>query len=229
MMPRAGCDGWAGVLASSVRNYGWVWVQRSPPSHMHACRTLWALHPRTLCVPQLAAARASSATAASPSASTTSRPRRGCRWRRPRPWRRGEPCCPAPGCPTPGCPASALRYPASASRCPASRCPALPRAPWAAPQGLTLHCAHGALPWTPRSLPPAPCSYDKCGEYIQQHRKGMIELAPGCNADQSLEAAVTGVLNNIREQAAKVGGGSCPASQLTLHLLLAPVICLLRC
>ena len=52
----------------------------------------------------------------------------------------------------------------------------------------------------------SPCSYGKCGDFIQQHRKGLIELAPGCDADQSLEAAVTGVLNNIREQAAKVGG-----------------------
>lgn len=52
---------------------------------------------------------------------------------------------------------------------------------------------------------PRPRSYGKCGDFIQQHRKGMIELAPGCDADQSLEAAVTGVLNNIREQAAKVG------------------------
>lgn len=50
-------------------------------------------------------------------------------------------------------------------------------------------------------------SYGKCGDFIQQHRKGLIELAPGCDADQSLEAAVTGVLNNIREAAAKVGGG----------------------
>ena len=65
------------------------------------------------------------------------------------------------------------------------------------------------MPWLdpPRpALLHSPCSYGKCGDFIQQHRKGLIELAPGCDADQSLEAAVTGVLNNIREQAAKVGG-----------------------
>lgn len=71
----------------------------------------------------------------------------------------------------------------------------------ASPQPAGL--ARLASPYRP--LPPR--SYGKCGDFIQQHRKGLIELAPGCDADQSLEAAVTGVLNNIREQAAKVGGG----------------------
>lgn len=57
-------------------------------------------------------------------------------------------------------------------------------------------------------MPPR-CSYGKCGDFIQQHRKGVIQLAPGCDADQSLETAVTGVLNNIREAAAKVGEQRC--------------------
>ncbi len=34
--------------------------------------------------------------------------------------------------------------------------------------------------------------------------QGVLELQPGCNMDQSLEAQVTGVLNNIREKAGKV-------------------------
>jgi hypothetical protein len=55
---------------------------------------------------------------------------------------------------------------------------------------------------------PHPHSYGKCSGFIAQHRKGLIELAPGCNADQSLEAAVTGVLNNIREQAASVSAAA---------------------
>ena len=64
--------------------------------------------------------------------------------------------------------------------------------------------------------PPALCDrYGKCGDFITQHRKGLIDLAPGCDADESLENAVTGVLNNIREAAAKArrgrrGGGDAP-------------------
>lgn len=62
--------------------------------------------------------------------------------------------------------------------------------------------------------PVSPRSYGKCGDFIQQHRKGVIQLAPGCDADQSLETAVTGVLNNIREQAAKVCGGGVGGVQM---------------
>jgi len=35
--------------------------------------------------------------------------------------------------------------------------------------------------------------------------QGTMELLSGCNMDQSLEQNVTGVLNNIREIAGKVG------------------------
>lgn len=65
---------------------------------------------------------------------------------------------------------------------------------------------------SPRALPGlAPCAlhvlrrYAEAGQYIQEYRKGQLKLQPGCNAEQSLEASVTGVLNNIREAAAKVG------------------------
>ncbi|PSC73949.1 DNA-directed RNA polymerase III subunit rpc1-like isoform X2 [Micractinium conductrix] len=59
--------------------------------------------------------------------------------------------------------------------------------------------------------------YGKCGDFITQHRKGLIDLAPGCDADESLENAVTGVLNNIREAAAKV-------CMNTLHYHNSPLI-----
>lgn len=86
-------------------------------------------------------------------------------------------------------------------------------------QQSAMQHTSGSVPLAQARAPSVPCpnptwqpactrlsfrSYNKCGGFIQQHRKGIIELAPGCDADQSLESAVTGVLNNIREQAAKV-------------------------
>lgn len=59
--------------------------------------------------------------------------------------------------------------------------------------------------------------YEKCDGYISQYRAGKLQLQPGCNLEQSLEAEVTGVLNNIREEAGKV----CMA---TLHYHNAPLI-----
>ncbi len=52
--------------------------------------------------------------------------------------------------------------------------------------------------------------------------QGKLELQAGCNLEQTLEVSVTGVLNNIREQAGKVGGpgwtwvGRCPVWHPTL-------------
>ncbi|CAL5419427.1 unnamed protein product [Camellia sinensis] len=46
--------------------------------------------------------------------------------------------------------------------------------------------------------------YGKCDELIQSYNKGMLKLQPGCDAAQTLEAQITGVLNNIRETTAKV-------------------------
>ncbi|PNW84960.1 hypothetical protein CHLRE_03g165750v5 [Chlamydomonas reinhardtii] len=46
--------------------------------------------------------------------------------------------------------------------------------------------------------------YSDCTEFITAYRKGQLQLQPGCNAEQSLEANMTGVLNNIREVAGKV-------------------------
>lgn len=52
--------------------------------------------------------------------------------------------------------------------------------------------------------------YDKVQDYIQQYAKGQLQLQPGCDMEESLETLVTGVLNNIREQAAKVGSAPLP-------------------
>lgn len=45
--------------------------------------------------------------------------------------------------------------------------------------------------------------YGQCDDFIAAYDKGELTPQPGCNAEESLEASVTGVLNNIREQAAK--------------------------
>ena len=46
--------------------------------------------------------------------------------------------------------------------------------------------------------------YGKVQDFIMEFSKGQLKLEPGCNAEQSLEQVVTGVLNNIRQQAADV-------------------------
>lgn len=47
--------------------------------------------------------------------------------------------------------------------------------------------------------------YNACDQHIQLYKKGKLELQPGCNAAQTLESAVTGELNKIREAAGNVG------------------------
>lgn len=47
--------------------------------------------------------------------------------------------------------------------------------------------------------------YSACDQHIQAYKKGKLELQPGCNAAQTLESAVTGELNKIREAAGNVG------------------------
>jgi DNA-directed RNA polymerase III subunit RPC1 len=44
--------------------------------------------------------------------------------------------------------------------------------------------------------------YAKCEDYITSFNEGRLELAPGCDAEESLENSVTGELNSIRERAA---------------------------
>ncbi|KAJ9698281.1 hypothetical protein PVL29_007388 [Vitis rotundifolia] len=46
--------------------------------------------------------------------------------------------------------------------------------------------------------------YENCHELIHQYNKGKLKLQPGCNAAQTLEAEITGVLNKIRETTANV-------------------------
>ena len=57
----------------------------------------------------------------------------------------------------------------------------------------------------PKAFFVGPGRYSAAGAFITQFKKGQLKLEPGCNAEQSLEQQVTGVLNNIREAAAKVG------------------------
>lgn len=49
--------------------------------------------------------------------------------------------------------------------------------------------------------------YAKCDEYIDKLRNGKLELRPGCTAEESLEAILTSVLSDIREEA----GNACIA------------------
>lgn len=48
--------------------------------------------------------------------------------------------------------------------------------------------------------------YNSVEDFIGQYNKGNLQLEPGCNLEQTLEAKVTGVLNSIREAAGKVSG-----------------------
>lgn len=48
-------------------------------------------------------------------------------------------------------------------------------------------------------------SYAECDDLIDQFRRHQLPLTAGCDMEGSLEAKVTGVLNNIREAASKAG------------------------
>ncbi|KAI3468843.1 hypothetical protein Pfo_025506 [Paulownia fortunei] len=46
--------------------------------------------------------------------------------------------------------------------------------------------------------------YGHCTDYIESYKSGSLELLPGCNKAETLEAKITGTLNNIRETTANV-------------------------
>ncbi|KAL3647246.1 DNA-directed RNA polymerase III subunit 1 [Castilleja foliolosa] len=46
--------------------------------------------------------------------------------------------------------------------------------------------------------------YGECTDYIQSYKSGSLEPLPGCNQAETLEAKITGTLNNIRETTANV-------------------------
>ncbi|KAL0312730.1 UNVERIFIED_CONTAM: DNA-directed RNA polymerase III subunit [Sesamum radiatum] len=46
--------------------------------------------------------------------------------------------------------------------------------------------------------------YGQCTDYIENYNSGKLELLPGCNRAETLEAKITGTLNNIRERTANV-------------------------
>jgi len=46
--------------------------------------------------------------------------------------------------------------------------------------------------------------YKKCDNHIQAFNKGKLELLAGCDAAQTLETRITGVLNGLRDMAGKV-------------------------
>lgn len=47
--------------------------------------------------------------------------------------------------------------------------------------------------------------YADVAQKIALYNKGQLQLAPGCNLEQTLEAEITGILNNIREIAGERG------------------------
>jgi hypothetical protein len=55
--------------------------------------------------------------------------------------------------------------------------------------------------------------YGDAHVFIKQYKEGVLQLQPGCDMEQTLETQVTGVLNNIREQAGKVCTSSRPPSK----------------
>jgi len=59
--------------------------------------------------------------------------------------------------------------------------------------------------------------YQQCQLYIRDYQKGLLDLAPGCDAITSLENSITGELNSIREKAAS-------ACMKTLHRTNSPFI-----
>jgi DNA-directed RNA polymerase III subunit RPC1 len=46
--------------------------------------------------------------------------------------------------------------------------------------------------------------YKRCDELIAKYDRGIIDLKPGCNMDESLEAYLTGELSRLREQAGTI-------------------------
>lgn len=46
--------------------------------------------------------------------------------------------------------------------------------------------------------------YGHCTDYIKSYTSGSLELLPGCDKAETLEAKITGTLNNIRETTANV-------------------------
>lgn len=46
--------------------------------------------------------------------------------------------------------------------------------------------------------------YRECHEFISLYGEGKLTLQPGCNAAQTLEVKITGVLNQIRAKAGDV-------------------------
>jgi DNA-directed RNA polymerase III subunit RPC1 len=46
--------------------------------------------------------------------------------------------------------------------------------------------------------------YAKCDELIETYKQGKLELKAGCNAEQTLESIINGVLSNIRDKAGDI-------------------------
>ncbi|XP_061361835.1 DNA-directed RNA polymerase III subunit 1 [Gastrolobium bilobum] len=59
--------------------------------------------------------------------------------------------------------------------------------------------------------------YRKCDDFIEAFNKGKLELKTGCDAAQTLESLITGVLNGLRDTAGKV-------CMRTLHWRNSPLI-----
>lgn len=47
-------------------------------------------------------------------------------------------------------------------------------------------------------------NYNVCNVKIKEFNEGKLQLKPGCDAAQTLEAVITDLLNRIREDAGKV-------------------------
>ncbi|GAY38217.1 hypothetical protein CUMW_035030 [Citrus unshiu] len=53
-------------------------------------------------------------------------------------------------------------------------------------------------------------NYEVCNVKIKEYNEGKLQLKPGCDAAQTLEAVITDILNRIREDAGKACMGSLP-------------------
>lgn len=42
-------------------------------------------------------------------------------------------------------------------------------------------------------------AYEKCNEYIQQAKKGLLTNKPGCDQEQTLESMISSELSHVRD------------------------------
>lgn len=60
--------------------------------------------------------------------------------------------------------------------------------------------------------------FKKCDELIAKYHKGELDLKTGCDAEQTLESEMSGILNNIRQSAGKFCFNNLPHTNTALKM-----------